>query len=757
MAEMKLIISPRFMERQFERAGGASIPKLIAELVTNSDDSYKRILQSGSNREGTRPQFGEIMVEFDRARRTFRVIDHAEGLTYNDMLEKLRHYGEESDDRRQGFRTRSLFGKGLRDVMFSHERGNVCSIKDGEGARCKFIRRPGEDAVIDPTVVRVTEELRKSWGIPNNGTVAEFRLRSTVRCPQHDTLARRLSNFYMLRPISSNPQRRIQLSTSGSRAPEIAHIRFREPHGELLVEVDEQLSYENTVIHMRGRVCRTTVPLDQGAYEDREGGILLLDENDSVLDLTLFGYEGNPHAARFFGQVRLDGADVLFRRKLNSHPPVELLTETRDGLDRKKSFYEALAGIIDPILRPLVEQEISLGGTARSLPPTVRRRHQEAFQRLNELYRQSVGDAGPGIGPRDPHVEPPTDGLAFEHKQLKISVGKTTPTCLLVDAVRLPPGTPVTIASNDPELQVSPPTFLVEAPERGRTVIWKVLRLVAHRENLRVAVSASALDCSAVLVVRAVNRPVDVPHGLAFLPSSMYLRVGQRRWLRLLVDTGAIPSMSSVHIEVTAEDGLEIDAASTVIVPPAAGGDVSETQIGVRGMRLGARGCLKAQSGAYEAVAKAQVVSKKTQEMAEHSGAFRGWEFTTFASCEPSYLSDEGTVQVNLNEPINRRYFGCTVETANEAVVHFVHAQIRLADLILDETLWKIANDAFERNVDFPFPKDHPPTAMWRLAQLRKGEQGSNIYSLFVDERALRANELKAAAEVAATAQEAGK
>jgi HSP90 family molecular chaperone len=120
MAEFQLQIAGRQIRRQFARAIGKNIPKILTELITNADDSYRR-LEDGSN-AGDADRTNEpvpITIIFERGKRTFRVVGNAEGLTDKDMEERFVTYGQESRDRQRGFKTRSLFGKGLRDVLFT--------------------------------------------------------------------------------------------------------------------------------------------------------------------------------------------------------------------------------------------------------------------------------------------------------------------------------------------------------------------------------------------------------------------------------------------------------------------------------------------------------------------------------------------------------------------------------------------------------------------------------------------------------------
>src|SRR5437762_1141687 len=124
MAEFPLEFATRQIKRAFARAIGKSIPKILTELVTNADDSYRRLegapTRGGSSRSSDP---APMVIVFERSKRRFSVIDQAEGLTDKEMQDRFVTYGQESPDRARGLRTRSLFGKGLRDVLFTQRYG----------------------------------------------------------------------------------------------------------------------------------------------------------------------------------------------------------------------------------------------------------------------------------------------------------------------------------------------------------------------------------------------------------------------------------------------------------------------------------------------------------------------------------------------------------------------------------------------------------------------------------------------------------
>lgn len=225
MTEHILKFDSRHIKREFQKALRGSIPKILTELVTNADDSYRRVMQGRSSDPSVPVESpAPIAIEFNRRKNLFAVVDHAEGLTDKQMEKSFTTYGKDSRDHLSGHNTRSLFGKGLRDVLFTQYHGRVKSIRDGVFYVCEFRwkdKAGHESPVIDIKIPRPADaSLREALGIPRNGTRVEFELASDVRKPQTPKLVETLCQFYMLRNINANADRLVSLRvlSAGSKA-----------------------------------------------------------------------------------------------------------------------------------------------------------------------------------------------------------------------------------------------------------------------------------------------------------------------------------------------------------------------------------------------------------------------------------------------------------------------------------------------------------------------------------------------------------
>ena len=83
--------------------------------------------------------------------------------------------------------------------------------------------------------------------------------------------------------------------------------------------INEVIKYEKWELFVEGWVASWSEPLSQGEAEkdEREGGLLIVDENNNVYDLTLFDYDLFDSARKLHGIIRIHGIRDLINEKLN--------------------------------------------------------------------------------------------------------------------------------------------------------------------------------------------------------------------------------------------------------------------------------------------------------------------------------------------------------------------------------------------------------------------------------------------------------
>jgi hypothetical protein len=742
MPEFELEFATRQIRRAFERAIGRSIPKILTELITNADDSYRRLVDAGG-RTSVKPAIeapGPITILFERTRKRFSVVDHAEGLTDTEMEERFVTYGQESTDRVRGFRTRSLFGKGLRDVLFTQHHGQVKSIKDGKFYNCRFRWKDikgREKPVVDirpPT--RATAELREALRIPGNGTLVEFELAEHVHNPQHDKLVEKLNRFYMLRMINSSPHREVVLRTigHGEKVAE-AQLNYCFPDGEVADRFEDDLNTEDgTNIGIKGEIALAHRELTQGevGYEDREGGLLVLDEDDAVLDLWLFGFDEDPNARRLCGTLRLVGAGDYIRRKLNQKQPEEILTETREGFDKNHPFYRSLRDRIQPRLA-LIVQSLRDQGTQPKAPLSdrTRERHRQALDILNRIYREMMGKVARVPTIPASHRVPPPEGIAFAVSHVSVQTGVRTPVALLVNAALVGPEDTIELAADHPELKLSPLLIRIEQPSDSAVAQVKIVIVESDVPNIAGTVTASWKHTTASLDVLTTEREVITPvNGLEFDREEYTVRLGSRRGLRVFADVAKVPLGAAVLVTSDAP-AVRIINPSLVVEPSnLVTAYVAQLDVALNGMELVRDVIVTASCGASLAGTKVSVV-RRDREDGGRGGIFKDYRFAPLVRKVQSQFDPQGFILINTNDPVNARYFG--VEPYR-AVEQHAHCQVRLADLILNECLQMMVSEALESGkLDRRFP-NNPEIDVRNYVDEKKFEIGPQIHNLLVTE-----------------------
>jgi hypothetical protein len=239
-------------------------------------------------------------------------------------------------------------------------------------------------------------------------------------------------------------------------------LAYKPPVG---VEVlNEEFSIPGTPATAHLEVFRSEDPLstpgEEAEYAD--GGLLVISKR-VVFGLTLFRFESNEYAARFYGRLTCDYLHQL----LNNDEPV--LTATRDGINWKHSFTKALKEIVEGKLEPLVEEERRRARQEErtAVNKKMKAKLDLALKQLNSIAKLELGD-----GKRDDEDDDdktpvvPLNGFGFVPKYAHVLTGKPgqlTLRAFVPDVVAT--GSVVTIQSDNPEVTILTPQVVIEARE----------------------------------------------------------------------------------------------------------------------------------------------------------------------------------------------------------------------------------------------------------------------------------------------------
>ena len=125
--EGNIPISQRAITQQSQGTIKSLLDALV-ELVTNSDDSYRRLEEDGVIRSGDI----NVYVHRERGGRISEVVvtDQAEGMTL-ERIHTILEFAADTSGFISGRRLRGLFGKGLKEAIFALGSGRIESVHNG--------------------------------------------------------------------------------------------------------------------------------------------------------------------------------------------------------------------------------------------------------------------------------------------------------------------------------------------------------------------------------------------------------------------------------------------------------------------------------------------------------------------------------------------------------------------------------------------------------------------------------------------------
>ena len=723
MVTLELKTSGRQYQRQFVAAIRGNLIRALTELITNSDDSYRRLGETG------RKELGLIQVFYDRNHRHVAVVDWAEGMDAGDMQAMYPSYGGATSGLYDDLNVRGYFGKGLKDVMFSMLKGLVQSIKNDQLFIARFYWEEDRPVIeISDTPRKVTKAIRHKLGIPHgNGTRISFEIPKDISLPRHASLLKHLSNFYMLRLINSSADRKVVLHTHQGKSKTYENvIQYRFPAGERVLKDSFTVEYGQPY-RVDLELYRAETPLTQSG-EGREGGILIYDPAVAVFDLTLFGYDREELASRLFGTLALhDFAKLL---KANE----KVLTDTRDGLDRHHPFTQALAEQVEARLRPLIEWERhqQLHHTPDHITHSQRNRLGHSLDQINSLLgdlsglRLAAGEINlPGL------EMPPDGGLEFSPSRLTLTSGRKTAVRLRVDTSLIPPGSRVELRVAAGHISYEPKSFEVLS-QPGQLVMTQRVILYSSRAGEQATLEACHRNLCGKLPVKVVAGGLLLPDDeMTFAPDVMHLADNARRYAKLYLREHLTQAGEEISLKVD-NPQVELGVKSIRLNPADFHDGLAEIRVPVKGTGIGEKAKVTATLNSHSASLAVEVVSRM-ERRERGSRIVTGYRFdrTTPSRVRASYDEETGLIWIYLRNPIVERYFS---DLPLNVALETPHCQILLAEIIMEQIAWVARRKMIETGAAMYLGENHTEEDL-AAVQRFMAEYGNRIHSWIADDR----------------------
>jgi hypothetical protein len=495
----KLQYADRVALQQADQAIRKDVLRALVEIITNSNDSYSRLDDSGGNASG------EIIIDVWRKRNSsvIRVRDFAEGMDDARMDVVVGTYGEATSGLKEDLHVRGMWGRGLKDAIFGLGYGYVISIRNETLYRSSLLLKEGVPTFELDEPIPVTEELRDRYGIPEgNGTVIEIVIsREDVKMPRFENLRNYLQRHFELRTIMASTSRMIILRnlTGADKVKEEYDLSYKPPKGEKIL--DERFEIEGYPASAHLQLLRSNIQLstrgEEGDYAD--AGLLVI-SGGTVIALSMLKFENDPYASFFYGSLRCDYLHDLLK---NDEP---VLTATRDGINWSLPFARALKQAVEERIEPLVQIERvrALQDEQLKLDKQLRRKLDKTVRELNVIASSELSERRTSSTGK---LEPPPSGLEFAPVRYFVQTGQQVTLTLRAHlSDRILEGATVFVVSDNPEVDVLTPKVQVEAEKDHPHIGIAKIHVEGKQVGNEATVTAYSGDQKAQAMVQVRSR-----------------------------------------------------------------------------------------------------------------------------------------------------------------------------------------------------------------------------------------------------------
>jgi len=738
----EITLAPREWERLVNKGVGRSFLKTITEPVTNCDTSYKRflgipmatgivdlilsvdkgkILDSSVWRKKliNKQLRREIKIEISTTKRhkkikhrQCRIIDNAEGMDEK-ILDGLYDYGGDKTELSKGKPGRSLFGRGLSDVLLFHDNGAIHSVVGDKIFSAEGFSPDGSSGKLQYKVTEVGTATKKNRGIYNlppegNGTCVEFVVNEACSIPGKDRFKSLLSNYYMLRLINIDPNTEICITRyDGPLKKEKYSLEYDFPIGQVIGKISKKMSFDSLDktydLDIQGTVIRSDRKLlgINGDIDSRENGLLIVDDNDAVLHQTLLpDFDKSPYLQKIFGIIRIAGLrQLLFDHLEAGKKAIDILTVSRDGFDERTKFTQKLYEVLEKELKPIYEREKKLyeDKQAGGHNSEIQNKTKDALKTLNKFFHDQTDEAGDEPDP-DPKlsfqfIPPKTFLRAKREKNVKLIMKSDA---VVDDEVIL-------IESDNENVGVRPDSVIINKKQNDKNgeLTYKVYLLcdeLHERANIS-AITPSANDSADLTanieIIDVKGYPVvDPPEEMEFRPNKSVGSPNKRSSIMLYINLEEIPEGRQLRFNLSdargslalldgekKTDNLKISISKAHIIES---GSIAKIPIYFIGTGKGQHANIHASATLKDgklvyATGKIEI----GEVQSEGDGFFERAEYVELDQKVAGTVS-ERTIYINSKHPVNKRIFGKSKKNFDEKVMDDMDAQLRYAELLLD-------------------------------------------------------------------------
>lgn len=590
--------SNRYKIKAINAALGTNLVRYLVELLTNSDDSYRRLENKNSEiKDIPKPIYIELAKDrrVDKGSNIVIVTDNAEGMDEVALQKNFEFY---EDDKAGGSAAgvRGLYGRGASDVLraasYNKKLSQIISIKDDTIYKLKYMLV--NEADFNIRIEKITksksamENFRKSMQIPENGTRVEFGIPESVKT-NIKKLKDLIEAYPALHYLLNTSNREFYFIQKGKEPVLLSSKQYSFDNMKFLAERDFDYDFNGETLKCKLKIYRNP------NKDNNKLNILVIDEKQTYFDNTMFDFSNNPGAKDLSGELIIYNLYDLCYRYLNGKPPVALFLENRDGFDTKNDFYKGLNRLVSPIIMQLIKEFGRKSDTTNLMKS---KDIAEVVRGVNEYLTEEKIEEIPSDGTLEGQ-EPPAEGLKFVRNNATITKGKTYDLNLLINSNLIKPSDMIGIEMEENEnIAVTPVEVKYdEKDKQPNGLVIKHLTITAIKETDKdnpIIIQAKFANYLAIIAINVLKQDIHIPKdGFEFFKNELILTVNTKHKAKLYFDKNIIPIGTKIlvtsvtgltikntknsYVETTEEDLLDDNIGCIEIVSE--GGEIGEKHV----------------------------------------------------------------------------------------------------------------------------------------------------------------------------------
>jgi hypothetical protein len=529
----------------------------------------------------------------------------------------------------------------------------------------------------------------------------EFRIKEGTSIPLEDQIIDKISRFYMLRLIAADPNTEVIIRRVRAGGLYENPLSYDFPIGVVVGRFSDTLSlgddgtFPVDILLVRSEQALQTDPVN---IDRRENGLLFVDDNDAVLDLTLLPeHDKNPYLQHLYGVVRLSGIRSLLEAKLEAEEAVAVLSEVRDGFNRKHEVTQAIFSLVEKHVKPLYqveEKRQKRGDSTRS--ETLNQKIKDVLKVINDFNKEETDEGGIG----DPDRKEP---IYFAVKTAQLYAGVPKTISVFVNLELIKNGEIVLFESDNSEIKVEPDSEMVRH-RKGHKFQRIGLKMTCNIKGQTGTITALtvAKDGRAVqstLKVLGVDDPpiIQPPEDIEFSASHFSGYPNRLNTAILIVNLNAftgLPELTFMLEEKLGSVGLGDEALKRLQIKVTrdlvSENNLARVPVSFKGTGWGQRALLSAKAKRKDG----KVAYAKCRLRFERPKGKDKFSDFVYDDLRRNVLGDvaENIIYINAGYSPHREIFGITLEDFNRNMESNPIAQMRAAFVLVETVVHHAAS-----------------------------------------------------------------